>query len=657
MSSESHGTDPAEFLKSLSVGEAEGTSADAAGDLNSQSSASDRTSSSTIDVVCSCGKRLRVKDEHAGRKVRCPKCQSVSQVPASASLAEPATEASTAPGPVAIDTGSPSPVSTRTRRRSGGSLSMKWLLAGGSALIVFIGILVFALREPSDPTPSEETLAQTAPVDRKKEARGSLDADNEQEIADPSPRSSANTGDNVKPADSSTKLKPETPSKSGPTTQPPPKKKTDVPTKVAKKNKKKKTAGPTKVADSKSSTPVAGKPVAEISDEKFDWLVGKPRTVTLHSGEVYEDVEITDIDPARKPKTLGVVRLKRDRDKPRRKRAPARLTGRSIRSIETPEAILLVKWDAKRRLAVVERAITLKKLAAEQAKERAEIMARLRPTGHRIWPKLSEEDHKKAIAEYKEFLVKVGKFFSARAMKFRETKYFLFYTNLPPAEVNLISKRLDAMYEQLRNAFGIPPGTNIWRGKCVIIAFYHQQDFQLFESKFMGQKVSSSVHGLAHSFGSGKVIIGCYRGKDFNYFAQVLVHETSHGFVHRYFSSARVPTWINEGMADWIANAVVPKARQIRDKQAKAIARMRTTRSLGGNFFVDGGIESWQYGVASHITEFMLRGGNGLKYRSFIEDIKKGYTWQESLKRNYGVDHRGLVTLYGRSLRIPNLQP
>jgi hypothetical protein len=35
-----------------------------------------------IPITCDCGKRFRVKDESAGRKVRCPACKSVLTVPA-----------------------------------------------------------------------------------------------------------------------------------------------------------------------------------------------------------------------------------------------------------------------------------------------------------------------------------------------------------------------------------------------------------------------------------------------------------------------------------------------------------------------------------------------------------------------------------------------
>ena len=36
---------------------------------------------STIDFTCTCGKKLRFKAEHAGRKTKCPECDAPVTVP------------------------------------------------------------------------------------------------------------------------------------------------------------------------------------------------------------------------------------------------------------------------------------------------------------------------------------------------------------------------------------------------------------------------------------------------------------------------------------------------------------------------------------------------------------------------------------------------
>lgn len=616
------GDDPAGFLNEL-----------AASHGKPQPHPQPPAAAGTIDVPCPCGKTLRAKARLAGKTVRCPACQTELTVP---SPAPPQ------PAAFAIDTAAPAYSTSRARR--GKPQTAKWLLTGGAALVVGAPLIYFAAfhKSPKKPKRSDASLASKSPA----ESEGTDDfTPLTREPVKIVPLASLPTEENRNAVP-----EPDPVAKTSP-----PKKTADPPPPIVKKPPKKSHPA-VKVAD-KPKTPA--KPAVVVSAENFDWLVGKSRTITLKSGVVYEGIEVASARPDSHPRSLHSLKLKRPSRKSKRlgQRPPSQLAGWKIRSVETPDGLLTLKYDKKLRAAVVERVATQQQLAAERAKERAEIVARLRPTGSRIWPELSKDDHQKAVAKYKEFLIKVGKSFAGRAMKFRETGYFLFYTNLPEAEVNLISKRLDAMYGQLCTAFGIPQGKNIWRGKGVIVAFIHPQDFQKFEAEFMGTSPGSAVQGLAHQFPDGRCIIGCYRGTKFDYFAQVLVHETSHGFLHRYYSSVHIPTWINEGMADWIANMVVPVAKHIREGQAQAVARIRTTHTLGGDFFTGGSIAPWQYGVASHLTAFMLRGGNGPKYRRFIEDIKKGYTWRQSLKRNYGVDENGLTTLYGRSLRIPNLVP
>jgi|GEM_PF-495963 len=630
MAQHAPGDDPADFLKNLAARDG-AEAAPPAADPDPQ----------TIDVKCPCGKTLRVKARLAGKTVKCPACETKLTVP----LRDVAPAAP--PAAIAIDVAAAESKTNSIRSSRKKQTPLRWLLIGGAVLAIVVPLVYFLA--------FHKTSKKTKPADTSLAAKSnSADeaADSGQNDDDPPAEADAVKPELGKVADSTTTRKTDWQSVL-------PEKKPADPPKVVVTQPAKKSPTPADVAktDKKAATPA--KPAAVVSAESFDWIVGKGRTITLHTGDVYEDVEVASVRQGPKPQSLHSLNLKRPTGKAARqkKRPPSPLYGRLIHKIETPDGLLTLKYDKKLKMAVVEQVATQQQLAAERARQRAEIEARLRPTGHRLWPELSKEDHAKAVAEDKEFLITVGKQFADRAMKFRETTYFLFYTNLPEAEVSLISKRLDAMYDQLCTAFGIPRRKNIWRGKCVIVAFIHPQDFQKFEAEIMRTPASAAVQGRAHQYPTGRCVIGCYRGTQFDNFAQVLVHETSHGFLHRHISSVDIPTWINEGIADWIADKVVPVAEHIRRNQAQAVARLRTTRTLGGDFFSGDSIDAWQYGVASHLTEFMLRGGNGPKYRGFIDDIKKGYTWRQSLKRNYGVDENGLTTLYGKSLRIVNLVP
>src|SRR4051794_27375237 len=72
-----------------------------------------------IQVSCQCGKQLRVKDEYAGRKGKCPACGGVIQIPAAEpDLFDLKDEPAVAPKKVAPPPPRPSPVSAPMAARS-----------------------------------------------------------------------------------------------------------------------------------------------------------------------------------------------------------------------------------------------------------------------------------------------------------------------------------------------------------------------------------------------------------------------------------------------------------------------------------------------------------------------------------------------------------
>lgn len=77
---------------------------------------------------------------------------------------------------------------------------------------------------------------------------------------------------------------------------------------------------------------------------------------------------------------------------------------------------------------------------------------------------------------------------------------------------------------------------------------------------------------------------------------------------------------------------------------------------MGNDFFTADQIEPWQYGIASGLTTFMIR-QRKKGYVAFINGIKDGMPWQESLAKNYGVSLERLVHFYGQSIGIRSLAP
>ncbi len=277
------------------------------------------------------------------------------------------------------------------------------------------------------------------------------------------------------------------------------------------------------------------------------------------------------------------------------------------------------------------------------------------PATSEAWPTLSADDQQAAITQLKAFADQAAQQ-TDPPLTLHETDFFLFYTDLPPREARNWASLLDKMYRRLCRLFALPEDENIWRGKALLFVYRNQQDFIAFETEHFDYVPGPNTAGLCHTRSDGNVTICFYRQDNQWDFAQVLVHEAVHGFLHRYRSPARIASWVNEGLAEVISAELVPKSRQVASKRRYALKLMKHNGNLGSSFFTAEHISGWQYGVAASLTDFMIR-KNKSGYVAFVNGIKAGTHWRQSLEENYGTDIDRLVAAFGRSLRIRSLEP
>ncbi|HYO10717.1 MAG TPA: hypothetical protein VER17_17260 [Tepidisphaeraceae bacterium] len=235
-----------------------------------------------------------------------------------------------------------------------------------------------------------------------------------------------------------------------------------------------------------------------------------------------------------------------------------------------------------------------------------------------------------------------------------ETPYFLVYSDLSQSEAQKLVMTLDRMYARLAQLFGVPPTENIWHGKALVFVFSREEDYLKFEVK-MHNTVAAGSAGMCHAYGSGAVHIAFYRQPNEADFAHVLVHESVHGFLHRYRSPVEVPSWLNEGLAEAIASDLVPRKGLAQSSLADARQDLQTRKSLG-KFFDAESLVAWQYPVARTLTEFMIR-QNKQGYVEFLNAIKDNVPWDQALQAKYGVTPEQLLAAYGQSLGVAGLKP
>lgn len=297
------------------------------------------------------------------------------------------------------------------------------------------------------------------------------------------------------------------------------------------------------------------------------------------------------------------------------------------------------------------------RVASKQAQELyskqvAESVERMQKKGVQPWPKLSAAEHAAACAELKVFVDQVRSAFPKLTVS--ETHEFLVATDIPAAQMSPFVAGLDRMHDFLCDRYGIPRGEPVWRGKCLVVAFLAEDDFQAFEGRFMKSEARGK-HGVCHQRSDGVVITACHRGDDALAFAHMLVHETSHGFNHRWMSSVRLPNWLNEGIAEWVGTKVVPGCDQVGLKEAKAAEYMQSRGDVGPDYFTADNIAAVQYGISSGLVRFMAT-RDAKKFAAFVRAIKEGAPAEAALRQAFGASIDDLLAAYGRTVGVPALK-
>src|SRR5205814_20704 len=125
-------------------------------------------------------------------------------------------------------------------------------------------------------------------------------------------------------------------------------------------------------------------------------------------------------------------------------------------------------------------------------------------------------------------------------------------------------------------------------------------------------------------------------------FERVLVHESTHGYLHRYRSPVLIPSWLNEGLAEETATDVVGLAQGMAGKWQEGRTTIQEHQGIGDEFFTAEHIEGWQYPAAETMVEFMIR-QNRDGFVKFINAIKDGQDSEEALKKNMGWTYETLA--------------
>jgi hypothetical protein len=273
------------------------------------------------------------------------------------------------------------------------------------------------------------------------------------------------------------------------------------------------------------------------------------------------------------------------------------------------------------------------------------------------WPVLTEQEQKSAVLAMRAEAQRIVEKASA-PMTAIESDHFILHSDAPreqmarwsillEKEVSLLKRILQAPADQAtgsgkRRAVIFEP----W-GKIVVIVYTDQDRFRLVEAEAFNQLVPLSTVGICHPIGP-KVFINLRLVDDEQEFQWTLMREAAHGLMHRYRTPARPPAWANEGFAELVASLMLPESKFGEARRRQALQFFRRAGDLGA-------VLGWSYAdqtwpgtdgvgapIGGLISELLMK-EKPQQYVEWINAMKDGKPWEESLKRELGVTRESLI--------------
>ena len=234
----------------------------------------------------------------------------------------------------------------------------------------------------------------------------------------------------------------------------------------------------------------------------------------------------------------------------------------------------------------------------------------------------------------------------APALHVVETEHFLIFSAWPGSRDKAIGELCERMYRACRKHFDVREPESVFVGKCPVFLFWEKEHFKTF-----AEEIDKSDFSAATAYVSWKagrychIVIGPVRSYD--RFCEVLVHEGTHAFMSRYVSSRALPSWVNEGLAEYTSATLVPRSWSAR-RRVKAVGEALRKKTDVSYIFERMSMEDFDYGIAHSIVRFMME-TNMPGFAKFVTLVKEGTEEKDALKESFNCTHEELLGLWRRA--------
>ncbi len=250
----------------------------------------------------------------------------------------------------------------------------------------------------------------------------------------------------------------------------------------------------------------------------------------------------------------------------------------------------------------------------------------------------SEEQHRQAVKAFKHFGETEVRTKIAPDLVLLETRHFLIWTDWPEAKRNLIPDWAEQLYNVMCDEFGFPRDDPIWLGKCPLFCFKNKRRFEKFAKSIDGYDGTKAL-GYTKTTSDGYVHVVLRRlgnrPEDIDKFAVTMVHEASHAFMHNYGPPKNLPPWLNEGLADYIAERVLDD-RCPTGENAVALARQYVAqkKSIREVFTFQTSPPGHWYPICQSLVQYLIQ-RDGDAFVAMINDLKAGMDTEKALRKHY----------------------
>jgi hypothetical protein len=250
----------------------------------------------------------------------------------------------------------------------------------------------------------------------------------------------------------------------------------------------------------------------------------------------------------------------------------------------------------------------------------------------------SQDRRKQVLEVYRNFGRKVQEVIS-RQIVLVESDHFLIFTDWEPRYRDRLAGWCEAMYAAICQHFDLDPNDDVFLAKCPVFCWRSKPRFRKFARLFDGYDGTGAIGYTRSIQENGHVHLVLLRqGRteaDFDRLACTLVHEGTHAFLHRLWTTRLIPHWVNEGYADLVAERVL-RDRCPNRENAELLARqfVRYDWPVTKLLHSTGPIEVHQYPLAHSVIAYLER-LDRTALAGFIRDLKSGMTVAAALAARY----------------------